>query len=91
VTHPLPEAPSTVHVVDCRGDVCAGPCLKAKKAVASIAVGEVVEIITPVSGSLPDHPDTLRDFSEWADKTGHGYLGFVPGDACDRVFVRRGR
>ena len=88
---PLSAAPATPHVVDCRGDVCVGPCLAAKKAVASIAVGDVVEIITHLPGAAPDGLDTRHAFSEWAGKAGHRFLGYLPDDACDRVFIRRGR
>ena len=53
----LSAAPATRHVVDCRGDVCVGPCLAAKKAVTSIAVGDTVKIITHFPGRTPDDLD----------------------------------
>jgi TusA-related sulfurtransferase len=87
----LSAAPATPHVVDCRGDVCVGPCLAAKKAVASIAVGDTVKIITRHPGATSDDLDTRHAFSEWARKTGHRFLGYLPGEACDHIFIRRGR
>ena len=87
----LSAAPATRHVVDCRGDVCVGPCLAAKKAVASIAVGDTVKIITHPPGGTPDDLDTRHAFSEWAEKAGHRFLGYLPGEDSDQVFIRRGR
>ena len=81
----LAESPATNLVVDCRGDVCAGPCLAAKKAVAAAKIGDVVEIITNESSDLTDA------FDGWARKTGHEFLGYRDGDGYERIFIRRGR
>jgi TusA-related sulfurtransferase len=68
--------------VDARGSACPGPLLEAKKAIGSVAVGGVIEIWS-------SDPATKTDIDAWANKVGHGFLGVLPADAYDRVFVRR--
>lgn len=69
-------------VVDARGSACPGPLLEAKKAIGRIRVGEVLEI-------LSNDPGTKNDIPAWAKKVGHEFLGHVPADGCDRIFVVR--
>lgn len=69
-------------VVDARAMSCPGPLLEAKKAIGSVKVGEVLEIW---SGEA----NTKQDLPRWCDKVGHEYLGAVPGDGYDRLFVIR--
>ncbi len=81
---PLPEAPTTTNSVDARGSACPGPLLEAKKAIGSVKVGEILEIIT-------SDPGTKDDLPVWAKKVGHEYLGFVTTDGGERIFIRRGK
>jgi tRNA 2-thiouridine synthesizing protein A len=67
---------------DARGVACPGPLLEAKKAIGSVKVGEVLEIW---SGD----PGTQKDLPLWAKKVGHEYLGCLPADGYDRLFLRR--
>jgi tRNA 2-thiouridine synthesizing protein A len=76
------EALSPEKVADARGSACPGPLLEAKKAIGSVAVGNVLEIWS-------SDPKTKGDVEAWADKVGHAFIGFAPGDGYDRVFVRR--
>jgi len=69
-------------VVDARAMSCPGPLLEAKKAIGSVKVGEVLEIW---SGEA----NTKTDLPRWCEKVGHEYLGAVPGDGYDRLFVLR--
>lgn len=69
-------------VVDARGSACPGPLLEAKKAIGKVKVGEVLEILSSDSG-------TKRDIPAWAGKVGHEFIGVVPADGFDRIFVRR--
>jgi tRNA 2-thiouridine synthesizing protein A len=69
-------------VVDARGVACPGPLLEAKKAIAGVAVGNVLELWS-------SDPDTKKDVGAWAGKVGHEFLGAVAADGYDRVFVRR--
>jgi tRNA 2-thiouridine synthesizing protein A len=78
------EALSPATVVDARGSACPGPLLEAKKAIGSVAIGDVLEIWS-------SDPKTKGDVEAWAGKVGHAFLGFAPGDGYDRVFVRRAK
>ncbi len=69
-------------VVDARGTACPGPLLEAKKAIGSVKVGEVLEIW---SGD----PNTKADVPRWAAKVGHEFLGVLPAEGYDRIFLKR--
>jgi TusA-related sulfurtransferase len=69
-------------VVDARGVACPGPLLEAKKGIAGVAVGELIEIWS-------SDPQTKADVGAWAGKVGHEFLGALPADGYDRVFIRR--
>ncbi len=73
---------SAAKVVDARAMSCPGPLLEAKKAIGSVKVGEVLEIWS-------GEPNTKADLPRWCEKVGHEYLGTVPGDGYDRLFVLR--
>jgi tRNA 2-thiouridine synthesizing protein A len=68
--------------VDARAMACPGPLLEAKKSIGVIKVGEVLEIW---SGDL----NTKKDMPRWCEKVGHEYLGVIPSDGYDRLFIRR--
>ena len=69
-------------VVDARGMACPGPLLEAKKSIGLVAVGETIEIL---SGDA----STKNDVPKWAAKVGHEFLGVVPGEGYDRLFITR--
>ena len=71
-------------VVDARGSACPGPLLEAKKGIATVPVGEPIEIWS-------SDPGTKADVAVWSAKVGHGFLGVLTADGYDRVFVRRGK
>jgi TusA-related sulfurtransferase len=68
--------------VDARGMACPGPLLEAKKSIGTVAVGETIEIL---SGDA----STKADLPRWAAKVGHEFLGVIPGEGFDRLFVTR--
>ncbi|MCD6338661.1 MAG: sulfurtransferase TusA family protein [Verrucomicrobia bacterium] len=70
--------------VDARGTACPGPLLEAKKAIGSVKVGEIVEI-------LSNDPGSRNDIPVWAKKVGHDYLGVVQADGYDRHFLKRAK
>jgi tRNA 2-thiouridine synthesizing protein A len=72
----------TDKVVDARGSACPGPLLEAKKGIGSVAVGNVLEIWS-------SDPQTKTDLQAWAGKIGHEFLGYLPADGYERVFIRR--
>jgi TusA-related sulfurtransferase len=68
--------------VDARAMACPGPLLEAKKAIGSVAIGQVLEILSGDKGSREDIP-------AWCKKIGHEYLGVLERDGCDSLFVTR--
>jgi TusA-related sulfurtransferase len=80
----LETAPEVASTVDARGSACPGPLLEAKKAIGSVKVGEVLEV-------LSSDPGTKEDIPAWAGKVGHEYLGHMEADGYERLFVRRAK
>ncbi|MCB2188444.1 MAG: sulfurtransferase TusA family protein [Deltaproteobacteria bacterium] len=78
----LKETPDAASTVDCRGSACPGPLLEAKKAIGSVMVGEILEV-------LSNDPGTKDDIPIWAKKVGHEFLGYAVADGYERIFVRR--
>ena len=78
----LTEAPQTAAKVDARGSACPGPLLEAKKAIGSVKIEEILEVIS-------SDPGTKDDIPMWAKKVGHDYMGHMESDGYDRLFVRR--
>jgi tRNA 2-thiouridine synthesizing protein A len=76
------ESIQPARVVDARGMACPGPLLEAKKAMGTIQVGETVEVL---SGDA----STKNDLPAWAAKVGHEFVGTLPGDGFDRLFLTR--
>jgi len=69
-------------VVDARGCACPGPLLEAKKGIGAVRVGEVLEIWS-------SDPGTKNDIPPWASKAGHEYMGCLPDQGYERIFVTR--
>jgi tRNA 2-thiouridine synthesizing protein A len=69
-------------VVDARAMSCPGPLLEAKKGIAVVKVGEVLEIW---SGDT----NTKNDMPRWCEKVGHEFLGVLVGEGYERLFIRR--
>ena len=80
----LTKIPKYCRSLDCRGSTCPGPLLEVKRTIPSIALGDVLEV-------LSTDPYTKTDLPTWAGKAGHEYLGSFPGGGCDRLFVRRAK
>ena len=69
-------------LVDARGVACPGPMIEAKKGMGSVAVGQVMELLSGDS-------QTKDDMGYWAELAGHTFLGVMPARGYDRLFVRR--
>jgi tRNA 2-thiouridine synthesizing protein A len=72
------------NIVDARGVACPGPLLEAKKSMATVAVGNIIEIWSTDA-------QTKNDIEAWSGKVGHEFLGHLEGAGYDRVFVRRAK
>ncbi len=68
--------------VDARGTACPGPLLEAKKAIGSIDVDDVMEILSADEGTKVDIP-------KWCNKQGHEYLGSVEENGYFKVYMRK--
>ncbi|ABM32573.1 MULTISPECIES: sulfurtransferase TusA family protein [Comamonadaceae] len=69
--------------IDTRGLNCPLPILKAKKALASMASGEVLKVVSTDNGSL-------RDFQAFAKQTGNELLDqSTAGEEYTHVLRRR--
>lgn len=69
-------------VADARAMSCPGPLLEAKKSIGGVKVGEILEVWSGDAG-------TKNDMPRWCEKVGHEYLGALPGEGYERLFVRR--
>lgn len=69
--------------VDARGTACPGPLLEAKKAIGTIASGEIMEVLSADEG-------TKRDIPKWANKKGHEYLGTVEESGYFKIYLKKG-
>ena len=69
--------------VDARGTACPGPLLAAKKEIASIAPGQLMEVLSADEA-------TKRDIPKWAQKKGHEYMGVVEEDGYFRIYLKKG-
>jgi len=69
-------------IVDARAMSCPGPLLEAKKGMGAVKIGDVLEIW---SGDA----NTKNDMPRWCEKVGHEFLGTLPGEGYDRLFIRR--
>jgi len=70
--------------VDARGSACPGPLLEAKRAMAAVPMGGIMEVLSSDKG-------TTEDIPLWANKVGHEYLGNIEESGYWRVFVKRSK
>lgn len=68
--------------VDARGTACPGPLLEAKKAIGTINVGDVMEILSADEGTKVDIP-------KWCNKQGHEFLGTVEESGYFKIYMKK--
>jgi len=71
-------------VVDARAMSCPGPLLEAKKSIATVKVGEILEIWSGDS-------NTKNDMPRWCEKVGHEFVGMLPAEGYERLFIKRAK
>ena len=70
--------------IDARGTACPGPLLEAKRGMASVSKGGIMEVLSSDVG-------TNEDIPLWSKKVGHEYLGVIEEAGFWRLFVKRGK
>jgi tRNA 2-thiouridine synthesizing protein A len=70
-------------VIDGRGASTPGPLLAARRSMAKVHKGEVLEIIS-------SDKESDRNIEIWAHKAGHEYLGTIEYPGYSGIFVRSG-
>ena len=68
--------------IDARGTACPGPLLEAKKAIGTIASGDIMEIYSADEG-------TKQDIPKWCTKQCHEYLGSVDENVYFKVYMKK--
>lgn len=68
--------------VDARGTACPGPLLEARKAIGSIKVDDIMEILSSDEGTKVDIP-------KWCGKQNHDYLGVVEENGYFKVYMKK--
>jgi TusA-related sulfurtransferase len=76
------EAVTAAKIVDARGSACPGPLLEAKKGIGAVSITSILEIWS-------SDPLTKNDIEAWSNKVGHEFLGVLPSEGYERIFVRR--
>ncbi len=69
-------------IVDARGTACPGPLLAAKKAIAEVNSGGIMEVLSSDEG-------TKNDIPKWCQKMNYDYLGIVEEDSYIRLFLKK--
>lgn len=68
--------------IDARGSFCPGPLLELIRGIKSVAVDDVVAVVSSDPGSNKDIP-------LWIEKARHEYLGAFPVDGSTQFLVRK--
>jgi len=68
--------------LDFKGLACPMPVVKISQQIGSVAVGEVIEVLTTDPGSLADFP-------AWAKTMGHSIMETKQEPGVIRIFVKR--
>lgn len=76
------DLPLWQHEVDASGLNCPLPILRAKKALAQMASGEILRVITT-------DPNAVRDFQAFSRQTGNELLAQHQEDGSTQHFLKR--
>ncbi len=76
------KALNVAKTVDARGTACPGPLLEAKKAIGTIASGDIMELLSADEG-------TKKDVPKWCMKQGHEYLGTLEESGYFIIYLKK--
>lgn len=75
-------AEDVARTFDARGMSCPMPIIKAKKEIAAVDVGQILEV-------LSDDEGALEDFPAWCDQTGNELVSKETVDDYYRFLIKR--
>ena len=70
-------------VLDCRGQFCSAPVLRAREEIDRLARGQVLQVMT-------SDPASREDISRWAKRTGHELLELREEGSGLTFLIRKG-
>jgi tRNA 2-thiouridine synthesizing protein A len=70
--------------LNARGLACPMPLLKAKKEIAALEAGQILEVIGTDEGSKVDLPG-------WCERVGHLYLGVKEETNVYKFYIKKGK
>ena len=68
--------------LDMTGYFCPEPVIRVNEEIASVEVGEILEL-------LADDPSSKSDIASWAKRTGHDLISTEESDGVFRFLIRR--
>ena len=68
--------------LDVRGLACPHPLVRARKTIAFLGKGQVLEVLGTCPGSITSFP-------KWAQQTGNEYLGVIDGTDCYKFYLKK--
>ena len=71
-------------VIDARGTACPGPLLEVKRNIASVEVGQIIEVQSTDTG-------TTRDIPRWCKKMQHEYYGFYEDSGYFKILFKKSK
>jgi tRNA 2-thiouridine synthesizing protein A len=81
---PEPAVPVPDQVLDCTGLACPLPVVKTAQAMKSLAVGQVLELVS-------DDPGVEPDMKAWSSRTQNELLALSKQGAVFHILVRRAK
>ncbi|MBU0961626.1 MAG: sulfurtransferase TusA family protein [Proteobacteria bacterium] len=70
-------------ILDAKGLSCPMPLLRTKKAINSIASGQILEV-------LGTDPGSKNDLPSWCERSGHNCLGAKDDVGFFHIFIKKG-
>ena len=75
--------PHPDRVLDCRGQYCPAPILRAREEIDRLQAGQVLQVVC-------SDPASREDISRWAKRAGHELLALNEEDGALAFYVKKG-
>ena len=70
-------------VLDCRGQYCPAPVLRAREEIDQLQTGQVLQVVC-------SDPASREDIARWAKRAGHELVGLNEEDGALVFYVKKG-